>query len=345
MRIAHVAPLGFRVPPTHYGAAQRFISYLVEQQVRDGHEVTLFACSGSSTSANLVECADGEVPVTNWQRHMVEHIRMYEEVYRREDQFDIIHNNTQMFIGPLARRSRTPTVTTIHHAPEIPGINVWPTKLLEHYAELPLVAVSTSQRRLRPDLNWQAVIHHGLPQNAYDFCPEPEEYLVHIGRADSEKGLPDAVRIAKASGLKLKVAAYANPKSPEYWDSLQQYLKDPGVEFVGEVGDREKQDLIGHAKALLFPIQWEEPFGIVLIEALACGTPVIAYRRGAVPEIIKDGVNGWLVSNIDEAAAAVGTIDSVDRINCRRSFEERFTAQRMASDYEHAYEQILKQSS
>lgn len=340
VRIAQIAPLLTPVPPkTGYGAVGRIASYLTEGLVELGHDVTLFANAGSLTGATLVPCAEeDEIPWTNLDMNIVYIVLMYEQVFRRANQFDVIHNHTNLYLAPLARRWRTPTVTTVYDSlyPE----NITPAaKLLPHYPDLPLAALSESQRNADVDLSWQATIPLGLPKDLYTFNPTGGDYLAFLGSTHPVKGLSDAVAIAERSGVPLKVTAFIHQESAR--DEITALSEHPLVEYVGEVGDREKNDFLGNALAFIFPIQWEEPFGLVMLEALACGTPVIAYNRGSVPEVIVDNLSGRIVDGVDSAAEAVAMIRQIDRQACRLQFEQRFTAQHVANSHVALYEKLV----
>jgi glycosyltransferase involved in cell wall biosynthesis len=264
---------------------------------------------------------------------------MLELVYREADRFDVIHFHCDYVHFPLVRRIPRPTVSVLHgmiHRPDL-------EPLLREYADVPLVSISDDQRRPAPWANWQATVYHGLPLGLNTFHERPDDYLAFLGRASREKGLDHAVAIARRAGLRLKVAAKIYPEEVDYFEEVIEPLvrASPWVELVGEIGDRDKDEFLGNARAVLFPITWAEPFGLVMIEAMACGTPVIAFRRGSVPEVIDDGVTGFVVETVEEAAAAVGRIDDISRWQCRQRFERRFDAARMARDYVEVYRQLV----
>jgi glycosyltransferase involved in cell wall biosynthesis len=337
MRIAQVAPLNERVPPALYGGTERVVSYLTEELVRLGHDVTLFASADSETRARLVAgCPralwrDAEVRET-----LPHHVRLMELVFRDAGRFDVIHFHTDYVHFPLVRRHRCPSVTTLHGTVHPHDLGA----LLEEYRDVPLVSISDDQRRPIPHANWRGTVYHGLPRDAFTFRADRGAYLAYLGRASPEKRVDRAIAIARRSGVPLKIAAKIYPEERRYFDEALAPLiaaSGPLVEFVGEIGDRARDELLGNAAALLFPIEWPEPFGLVMIEALACGTPVIAWRRGSVPEILEDGVTGCIVDSVDEAVAAVTRIDGMSRATCRRVFEERFDASRMAREYLDVY--------
>lgn len=337
MRIAQVAPLYERVPPPLYGGTERVVSYLTEELVRLGHEVTLFASGDSETSARLVPGS----PRALWRdpdvrETLPHHVRLMELVSREAGRFDVIHFHTDYVHFPLVRRHRWRSVTTLHgmvHAPDL-------GPLFKEYEDVPLVAISDNQRSPIPQANWRATVYHGLPEDAFTFRPGPGGYLVYLGRMSPEKRVDRAIEIARRAGMLLKIAAKIYPEERGYFDEVLAPLIEssrPLVEFIGEIGNRERDDLLGGAAALVFPIEWPEPFGLVMIEAMACGTPVVAWRCGSVPEVVDDGVTGCIVGSVEEAVRAVETIGRLSRSSCRRVFEERFDARRMAVDYLDVY--------
>jgi glycosyltransferase involved in cell wall biosynthesis len=340
MRIAQVAPLFESVPPKLYGGTERVVSHLTEELVRQGHEVTLFASGDSETGARLV----AGCPRALWQESgcretLPHHVRLVELVTRESHRFDLIHFHLDYVHFPGVDRLTCPTVTTLHgrlHPPDEEA-------LFEAYPEVSLVSISDDQRRPIPWANWQATVYHGLPRDVHTFSGAPGAYLAFLGRVSPEKGLDKAVEIARRAGMTLRVAAKIYPEERSYYEQEIAPLlaSSPWVEFVGEVGGAAKDDFLGNAHALLFPIDWAEPFGLVMIEAMACGTPVVAFRRGSVPEVMVDGVTGFVVDGVDEAVAAVGRVAGLSRGGCRRVFEERFTAGRMARDYLEVYRRLV----
>jgi glycosyltransferase involved in cell wall biosynthesis len=342
MRIAQVAPPFETIPPTLYGGTERVVSLLTEELVRRGHEVTLFASGDSMTSARLIPTVDTAL----WRQTEVRNELVYwtitvGEVYRRaaRGEFDVVHSHLDFLAFGSAELVGTPTITTLHGRLDLPH---WPM-VAASYADTPLASISFAQRRPIPDANWVGTVYHGLPANAYAFHPHHGEYLLFLGRISPEKRVDRAVEIARRTGMRLKIAAKIGERDHGYFDErIAPLLEDPLVEFVGEVGESEKDELLGNAYALLFPIDWPEPFGLVLIEAMACGTPVIAYRSGSVPEVITDGVNGFIVDDIDGAVEAVGRLDELDRAEVRATFEDRFSAERMARDYVRLYEELTQ---
>jgi glycosyltransferase involved in cell wall biosynthesis len=337
MRIAQVAPLNERVPPPMYGGTERVVSYLTEELVRLGHDVTLFASGDSETSARLVAaCPQALWRDSDVRETLPHHVRLMELVFSDVSRFDVIHFHSDYLHFPLVRRHKCPSVTTLHGLVHPHDLRA----LFEEYRDVPLVSISNDQRSPLPAANWVATVHHGLPRDSFAFHGDRGAYLVYLGRMSPEKRVDRAIEVARRSGVPLKIAAKIYPEERQYFSETLAPLigsSAPVVEFVGEIGNREKEDLLGKASALLFPIEWPEPFGLVMIEALACGTPVIAWRRGSVPEVLNDGVTGYIVGGLDEAVGAVSRIDRLSRWACRSAFEQRFDASRMARDYLDAY--------
>jgi glycosyltransferase involved in cell wall biosynthesis len=340
MRIAQVAPLFESVPPRLYGGTERVVSYLTEELVRQGHDVTLFASGDSVTSATLVPAC----PRALWQdaecrETLPHHIRLLDLVFREAHRFDVLHFHCDYVHFPLLRYHRTPSVTTLHGMLRRHDLE----PLLLAYPEVPLVSISNDQRKPMPWANWQATVYHGLPAGLHTFREHAGDDLLFIGRTSPEKRLDRAIEIARRTGRNLKVAAKIYDEDRAYYQTvIEPLLRESRsfVEFVGEVGGKEKDALIGSAHALLFPIDWREPFGLVMIEALACGTPVIAWPNGSVPEIVEDGRTGFVVDTMDHAVHAVGRVSSLSRSTCRTVFLDRFNASRMASDYEKVYQHL-----
>ncbi len=342
MRIAQVAPLCESVPPQLYGGTERVVSWLTEELVRLGHEVTLFASGDSQTRARLISaCPRALWRDANCRETLPHEVRLMEMVFEDVSRFDIIHFHCDYLHFPLLRRHPCPSVTTLHGRLHLPDL----LPLFEEYPETPLVSISDDQRRPIPWANWQATVHHGLPRNLHAFHPEPDDYLAFLGRISPEKRLDRAIMIARQSGMKLKVAAKIYPGERDYYQrEIEPLLQEsrPFVEFLGEVGGKDKDEFLGKAQALLFPIDWAEPFGLVMIEAMACGTPVIAWRNGSVPEVIEEGRTGLIVNSIPEAVQAVGRAGSLNRRTIRRIFDERFDAARMAQDYVEVYRRTIR---
>lgn len=337
MRIAQVAPLYFTVPPKLYGGTERVVSYLTEELVAQGHEVTLFASGDSETRAKLIAaCPRALCHVVNYGNPRAYFARMMDLVFADVSRFDVIHFHTEAIQFPLLRDHPCPNVTTLH-GPIAPR---WQALVAEYNP--PLVSCSDSQRLPLPDANWQATVHHGLPRDLFTFREAPGDYLAFIGRISRQKRLDRAIRIACEAGMKLKVAAEIDREDQYFKQDIEPLLREARewVEFVGEIGGRAKNEFLANAHALLFPIDGPEAFGLVMIEALACGTPVIAWRSGPVPEVIDDGRTGFLVESVAEAVAAVGRIPSLSRYTCRQTFDERFVAACMARKYVQVYTRL-----
>jgi glycosyltransferase involved in cell wall biosynthesis len=339
MRIAQVAPLYESVPPQGYGGTERVVSYLTEELVRQGHEVTLFASGDSVTQAELIApCAKSLRLDAGCLDQLACHLVMLEQVAREAQRFDVIHYHIDYLHFPISKREGPRHVTTMHgrlDIPELPAVH-------RTYRNMPVVSISDAQRTPLPWLNWQGTVYHGLPDHVCTHQPRPGNYLAFLGRISREKRVDRAIEIAKRVGLPLKIAAKVDKADRDYFKAEIEHLLDhPLVEFLGEVGGKAKDEFLGNARALLFPIDWPEPFGLVMIEAMACGTPVIAWRHGSVPEVIDDAVSGFVVDSLDDAIAAVGKVDDFDRAACRRAFEKRFAVERMARDYLRVYRRLL----
>ena len=344
MRIAQVAPLYTSVPPKHHGGTERVVSYLTEELVNQGHEVTLFASGDSSTSARLI--APGPWQLSSQEDGFVpeillgQHALLMEQVFRSASEFDIVHFHTGYLHVPVLRRREMRHVTTLHWRLDVAGLR----PVYEEFSGAPVVSISEAQRNAVPWLNWQGTIYHGLPQHLYTFREQRGTYLAFLGRISPEKGVVQAIEIARRANMPIKIAA--NVANREYFEhSVKPMLEDPLVEYVGEIDDAEKNGFLANAYALLFPIEWPEPFGLVMIEAMACGTPVIAFRRGSVPEVIDNGVTGFSVEDIEEAVEAIEMIAALSRRRCREAFEERFTACRMAQDYLTVYTRLVERKT
>lgn len=331
MKIAQVAPLHESVPPRGYGGTERVVHYLTEELVRQGHEVTLFASGDSKTSADLeVGCPRALRTDPNCQTTLVHHVLQAERVFQRAADFDLIHFHTDYLHFPLLRKTNVRSLTTFHWRLDLPDF----TPIAREFAEVPVASISRNQRRALPFLNWRGTVYHGLPRNSYSPHPAPGSYLAFLGRMSPEKGPVEAMEIARRTGIPLKMAAKVNDFEQEYFEeTIKPLLRDPLVEFIGEISESDKNEFLGNALALVFPIKWPEPFGLVMTEALACGTPVVAFGCGSVPEVIDHGRTGFIVENVDQAVAAVERIADIDRRVCRAVFETRFSAERMASDY------------
>ncbi|MFA7536170.1 MAG: glycosyltransferase family 4 protein [Desulfuromonadales bacterium] len=339
MKIAQIAPLYESVPPKFYGGTERVVSYLTEELVRMGHDVTLFASGDSITEARL--CGHGAKALRlddKCSDQLIHHFLLLEKVFRLAESFDILHFHVDYLHFPLSRRCGGAQLTTLHGRLDLPEL----VPLYEEYREMPVVSISQAQRTPLRGANWLATVHHGLPDGLFPFYPETGGYLAFLGRISPEKRLDRAIEIAVRSGLPLKIAAKVDQADRQYFETaIRPLLAHPLVDYLGEIGDRDKADFLGRALALLFPIDWQEPFGLVMIEAMACGTPVIAWRLGSVPEVMREGVSGFVVDSLEEAVQAVKNIARIDRSACRRYFDERFSAKRMAEDYLAAYGRLL----
>ena len=339
MRIAQVAPLYESVPPKYYGGTERVVSYLTEELVRQGHEVTLFASGDSITKARLVATCRRSLRL---DKHCIDqlahHLVMLEHVFQRASEFDIVHFHVDYLHFSISRRQQITHVTTLHGRLDMPDL----FPLYQEFRDMPVISISNVQREPVPWANWQATIYHGLPADLYRFRAQPGSYLAFLGRISPEKRVDRAIEIAKRVQIPLKIAAKVDPVDKRYFKrEIEPLLGDPLVEHVGEIGDGEKNEFLGNAYALLLPIDWPEPFGLVIIEAMACGTPVIAYRGGAVPEVMEEGHTGFIVEALEDAVEAVRRVPKLSRKRCREVFEQRFTATRMANDYVRVYERLI----
>ena len=338
MKIAQIAPLYESVPPQLYGGTERVVSTLTEGLAQKGHEVTLFASNDSKTSAKLVPICPKGLRLSKVNDPHADHLLQLSMVYDRADDFDLIHSHVDYFTFPFAAKSATPTVTTLHgrlDMPEIQGIH-------RYYQSQPLISISRSQRTPLSFANWVGTVYHGLLLERYRFHPEPGEYLAFLGRISPEKGPDIAIQIARKTGIPLKIAAKVAEQDKDYFEKVIKPMIDaPLIEFIGEINDREKNVFLGEAMALLFPIDWPEPFGLVMIESLACGTPVITRPRGSAAELMVQGVTGFIHSEIEQLIEGVGAISRISRKTCRKYVETHFSAARMVREYEQAYEKVL----
>ena len=340
MKIAQVAPLHESVPPRLYGGTERIVSYLTEELVRQGHDVTLFASGDSVTSAMLRPMCDRALrlhcgPLTDGLAH---HVLELERVMEEVEDFDIVHFHLDYMPFSLIRHFQIPAVTTLHGRLDIPDLQ----PVFRHFRDMNLISISDAQRNPMPWASWTATVHHGLPEELYDAGSGEGGYLAFLGRISPEKRVDRAIEIARCAGMPLRIAAKVDAADKLYFDkNIRHLLRGSDVEFIGEIGELDKREFLGNARALLFPIDWPEPFGLVMIEAMACGTPVIAFRAGSVEEIVEDGINGFVVSDIDNAVEAVKKLDAIDRSECRTRFEERFSAERMGRDYVRAYRHVM----
>jgi glycosyltransferase involved in cell wall biosynthesis len=341
LKIAQVAPLFESVPPKMYGGTERIVSYLTEELVRRGHEVTLFASGDSVTSARLRPVGDHALRLDRDCRDsLAHHITMLEQVEQEAQDFDIVHYHIDYLHFPATRRTPQRHVTTLHGRLDLPDLQ----PLYREYRDMPVISISDAQRTPLAFANWVATVHHGLPPNLYRFQEEPGDYLAFLGRISPEKGCDKAIQIARRAGLPLRIAAkIADGPDTEYFNAvIRPLLREPGIEFIGEIAERDKGSFLGGARALLFPIAWPEPFGLVMIEAMACGTPVVAFPCGSVQEVLEPNVNAFVASSVEELVDAVLHIDRIDRRACRESFERRFSDARMSGDYETVYRRMVE---
>ena len=344
MRIAQIAPLYESVPPQLYGGTERIVAYLTDALVDLGHDVTLFASGDAVTKATLVASRDQAIRLdpAPFKSDVAAHLLMLDEVRRCATQFDILHFHVDLIQFPMFRAFAPRTVTTLHGRLDVRG-------LPEAYAlwrQYPLVSISHNQRTPIPEANWAATIHHGVPPHLLRPTPVSKaDYLAFLGRISPEKRPDRAVAIARATGIPLKIAAKVDGADQAYFhDTIEPLLADPLVEFVGEINEEQKAEFLGQARALLFPVDWPEPFGLVMIEAIACATPVIAWRCGSVPEIVVDGLTGFIVDDEDAAAAAVHRAATLDRQCIRQEFDRRFSVEIMAANYVKLYTQLVRNS-
>ena len=340
MRIAQVAPLYESVPPRCYGGTERVVAYLTDALVEMGHEVTLYASGDSETRARLVPaCPQGLWRDTSVRNTLAHHVTLMGLVFRDASRYDVLHFHCDHLHLPMLRHEARANLTTLHGQIHVPDL----APLLAQYPDAPLVSISNDQRRPLPDANWLGTVYHGLPRDLHAFHPKRGDYLAFLGRCSPEKRADRAIEIALRAGIPLKIAARVRPEEREFFEScVQPLIRKAGrmVEFLGEIAGPDQDEFLGNARALLFPIDWPEPFGLVIIEALACGTPVIGWRCGSVPELIEDGVTGFIVDGMEQAVRAVHSLDRIDRARCRRAFENRFDAARMGRDYADLYARI-----
>jgi glycosyltransferase involved in cell wall biosynthesis len=344
MKVAQIAPLMESVPPRLYGGTERIVSYLTDELVRLGHEVTLFASADSVTAANLVSCASMALRLDSNVRDPIPYyMLMLDRVRKLAEEFDILHFHIDQFHFPLFAQMADRTVTTLHGRQDCPDLK----PLYIGFSEMPLVSISNDQRRPIAKANFVGTVHHGIPMNLHTPIYNPRGgYVAFLGRISPEKRPDRAIRIAQALGIRLKIAAKVDKVDEAYFrEEIAPLLSDPGIEFIGEINERGKNEFLGEAQALLFPIDWPEPFGLVMLEAMACGTPVLAFRHGSVSEIIDQGVTGAIVDTVDEAVMMLPRVIALDRRAVRRRFEQRFSSVLMANDYVAVYRSLLERPS
>lgn len=338
MKIAQIAPLVESVPPRLYGGTERVVSWLTEELVAQGHDVTLFASGDSHTSAKLNAVVPRALRLDGIHNSVPYNAMMLDRIAEQRDAFDVIHFHVDFFHSPLFRGLARKSLTTLHGRQDLPEL----PDIYRAFPHMPLVSISDHQRKPVPPVNWLGTVYHGLPERQFHEGEGKGNYLAFLGRICPDKGPLEAIEIARLAGMKLKIAAKVDPVDQVYFDQVVAPVlaKSPHVEFVGEIDDKSKQEFLGNARALLFPICWPEPFGLVMIEAMACATPVIAFRHGSVPEILEDGLTGFVVENVEEAAAAVNRLDALFRPSIRSRFQERFSARAMACEYVRIYRRL-----
>jgi glycosyltransferase involved in cell wall biosynthesis len=340
VKIAQVAPLYESVPPKLYGGTERVVSYLTEELVRQGHDVTLFASGDSTTKAHLIPMCERSLRLRkDCVDRIAPHIRMLNAVFERASEFDILHFHIDYLHYPFSVRQKIPHLTTLHGRLDLPDLQ----PLYRDFKTVPLVSISNAQRRPIPWANWRATMYHGLPEDLYAVEGKAGDYLAFIGRISPEKRVDRAIEIARRTERRLRIAAKVDEVDEKYFhERIEPLLGQPGIEFIGEIGEEEKQKFLSGAAAMLLPIDWPEPFGLSMIEAMACGVPTIVWNQGSAPEIIDHGVTGYVVERIEEAASAVESALALDRRAIRRVFERRFTARRMARDYIEVYQSLIE---
>lgn len=343
MKIAQVAPLVESVPPTLYGGTERVVSWLTEELVRQGHDVTLFASGDSRTAARLEPVVPRALRLQGIHDCTPSNMLMLDRVIVRQKEFDVLHFHTDFFHYPTFRNLSHRTLSTLHGRQDLPHL----PDLYRAFPDMPLVSISNHQRGPVPKVNWRGTVYHGMPKGLFRLGQGQGGYLAFLGRICADKGILPAIEIARLAGLPLKVAAKVDPADQEYFDREVKPVLEASdhVTFIGEIDDAQKQQFLGDAKALLFPINWPEPFGLVVIESMACGTPVIAFNSGAVPEILEDGVTGFVVNSVAEAAEAVGKVDRLSRTLIRARFEKRFSVEAMARAYVKIYEELTAEET
>jgi glycosyltransferase involved in cell wall biosynthesis len=340
MKIAQIAPLVESVPPTLYGGTERVVSWITEELVNQGHDVTLFASGDSRTQAKLVPVVERALRLDDRVRDCLPYnFIMLDQVAELNREFDVLHFHIDFMHYPMFRDVPNRTLTTLHGRLDLPDLQ----PIYKAFPHMPLVSISNHQRTPMPPVNWMDTVYHGLPADLFRGTTKHDGYLAFLGRISPEKRPDRAIAIAKATGIPLKIAAKVDAVDREYFaKEIEPLMDSPLIEFIGEIGETQKQEFLGNARALLFPIDWPEPFGLVMIEAMACGTPVIAFKCGSVPEVMEDGVTGYIVETVDEAIAAVGKVDSLSREGVRRRFDQRFTAPIMARNYVEIYKKLMQ---
>lgn len=339
MKIAQVAPLYESVPPKTYGGTERIVSYLTEALVKLGHDVTLYASGDSETTARLRALCRRAIRLDPTSIDPVaDHVLLAERIFQESREFDFIHSHMDYLAFPILRRLHTPHATTLHGRLDIPNLG----NLYREFDEIPVVSISNNQRQPLSWAHWVGTVYHGLPDDLFVPREEAGKYLAFLGRISPEKRVDRAIFIAREAGIPLKIAAKVDKVDQEYFEAvIKPLLNDGNTEYIGEIGGTEKNDFLANAHALMFPIDWPEPFGLVMIEAMACGTPVIAFLQGSVPEVIDHGVTGFVVKTTEEAVDAVKKISGLSRLKCRKTFEAKFTARRMAVDYVKIYQRLI----
>lgn len=343
MRIAQVAPLYESVPPQLYGGTERVVSYLTEALIEQGHDVTLFAAGDSITDAKLISVVPRSLRLdSTCTDPLAPHMLMLEQVIARAHQFDVVHFHVDYLGFPFSRRLLCPSVTTLHGRLDQPHL----VPIMEEYADMPLVSISNAQRMPLSDASWHQTIYHGLHTELYQPRFEPGEYFAFIGRISPEKRVDRAIEVAKRLGVPLKIAAKVDAADKRYYEAeIKPLLDHPLIDYIGEIGEDQKSEFLGRARALLFLIDWPEPFGLAMIEAMACGTPVVAFNGGSVPEVVDPCITGYIVSDMEEAVRAASVVHTLDRERCRAQFERRFSAGRMAQEYTDLYATLIRRQN
>jgi len=339
LRIAQIAPLYERIPPKLYGGTERIVSYITEELVRRGHDVTLFAAGDAQTSARLhAACPQALRLAGKPELGAFLQLPMLSDVYENADDFDVIHSHIDYWSFALARLSKTPTVSTMHGRLDLEDLK----PIYSRYQAMPVISISNGQRAPVAFMNWVGTVYHGLPRDLLSYSKGPGKYLAFLGRISPEKRPDLAIDIARKAGIPIKLAAKVDVVDRMYFEQvIKPRLSLPGVEYIGEINESQKNEFLGNALALMFTIDWPEPFGLAMIEALACGTPVVARPCGSVPEVLRNGVSGLIATEFDDLVKAVQNIESVPREGCRKEFETRFTADVMATQYEHIFHNLI----